>query len=150
MFVSMNAFTDDVRKIGIPTITSNASFQQPIGSMDVFSNVKGITTGTNIATGNIEFWPDNYAMTNSGGVKGASDSVYDFGDAKAPPTDGYGSMQIHNFAAGETLFAINHWIVGDRADIGIGNSTGPSRDWTFTANGGSYSMKRLRVFVRSK
>ncbi|MDA1230071.1 MAG: 9-O-acetylesterase [Planctomycetota bacterium] len=150
LFVSMKAFTDDVRKIGIPTIASNASFQQTVSSMDVFSNVKGITTGTNIETGNIEFWPDNYAMTNSGGVKGASDAVYDFGDAKAPPMDGYGSMQIHNFSAGETLVAINHWTMGNGADIGIGNSTGQSLDWTFTANAGSYSMKRLRVFVRSK
>jgi sialate O-acetylesterase len=150
IFVSMKAFTDDVQKIGIPTSVSNASFQQSVESMDVFSNVKGNTTGTNIATGNIEFWPDNYGMPNSGGVKGASDGVYDFGDQKFPPMDGYGSMQVHDFAATETLFAINHWVVGGAADIGIGNSTGQTRDWTFTANCGNYSSKRVRVFVRSK
>ena len=150
IFVSMNAFTDDVKKIGIPTIASNASFQQSVESMDVFSNVKGITTGTNLATGNIEFWPDNYGMPNSAGVKGASDDVYDFGDQKFPPLDGYGSMQIHNFAAGQTLFAINHWVAGNAADVGIGNSTGQTRDWTFTSSGGNYASKRLRVFVRSK
>lgn len=150
IFVSMNAFTDDIKKIGIPTVASNASFQQSVESMDVFSNVKGITTGTNFATGNIEFWPDNYGMPNSAGVKGASDAVYDFGDQKFPPVDGYGSMQIHNFAAGQTLFAINHWLAGNGADIGIGNSTGQTRDWTFTASGGNHSSKRLRVFVRAR
>ena len=65
-------------------------------------------------------------------------------------SDGYGSMQVHNSAAGQTLFAINHWNVGATADIGIGNSTGQTRDWTFTGNAGSYSSKRLRVYVRAK
>jgi sialate O-acetylesterase len=59
-------------------------------------------------------------------------------------------MQIHNFAAGQTLFAINHWVAGNAADVGIGNSTGQTRDWTFTSSGGNYASKRLRVFVRSK
>jgi sialate O-acetylesterase len=149
VFVSMNAFTDDVKKIGIPTVASNAKFQQPVASMDVFSNVSGITLGTKIETGNIEFWPNNYGMVNAAKVSGASDAIYDFGDETAPPADGYGSMQVHNFAAGQTLFAINHWVVGAGADIGIGN--GPNaNDWTFSANAATYSSKRLRVFVRTK
>ena len=118
VFVSMNAFTDDVRKIGIPTIASQSRFQIPVVAMDVFTNVNGITSGTNIATGNIEFWPDNYGMINSAKVSGASDSQYDFGDETAPPADGYGSMQVHNFAAKQTLFAINHWVAGGGADLG--------------------------------
>ena len=124
VFVSMNAFTDDVKKIGIPAIASKARFQMPVVSMDVFSNVNGITTGTKIETGNIEFWPDNYGMVNSAKISGASDGIYDFGDETAPPADGYGSMQVHNFAAGQTLFAINHWVVGAAADLGIGNGPG--------------------------
>ena len=150
VFVSMNAFTDDVKKIAIPTIASQATFQQPVAAMDVFSNVKGITTGTNMETGNIEFWPNNYGPPNAGNVPGASATVYDFGDEPGPPVDGYGSMQVHNSAAGQTLFAINHWNAGATADIGIGNSTGQTRDWTFVANAGSYSSKRLRVYVRVK
>ncbi|HRA86616.1 MAG TPA: sialate O-acetylesterase [Planctomycetaceae bacterium] len=150
VFVSMDAFTDDVKKIGIPTVASGAAFQQSVKSMDVYSDVTGIRTGTSIEAGNIEFWPDNYAMPNAGKVTGASDTAYDFGDEIFAPHDGYGSMQIHNNAAGQTLFAINHWIAGGGADIGIGNSEGQTRDWTFTGNAGSYSAKRLRVFVRSK
>ena len=150
VFVSMNAFTDDIKKIGIPTIASQSRFQIPVAAMDVFSNVNGITSGTDIATGNIEFWPDNYGMVNSAKVSGASDSQYDFGDETAPPADGYGSMQVHNFAAKQTLFAINHWVAGGGADLGIGNSPANGTDWTFSGNASSYSSKRLRVFVRQK
>jgi sialate O-acetylesterase len=74
--------------------------------------------------------------------------VYDFGDEMVGPDNGYGSMQIHNVASGKTLFAINNWSAADRADIGIGNSPGDQRDWTFSANAGSYLSKRLRVYVR--
>ncbi len=151
LFVSMDAYTKDIGKIGIPTIASQASFQQSVKAMDVFTNVKGVTAGTRIETGNIEFWPDNYGVPNAGQVVGASDSVYDFGDEMAPPTDGYGSMQVHNYGAGQTLFAINRWNGGGAgADIGIGNSDGETRDWTFRSNGGSYSSKRLRIYVRPK
>ncbi|MFO0013585.1 MAG: sialate O-acetylesterase [Planctomycetota bacterium] len=150
VFVSMQAFTGDAKRIGIPTAVSQARFQMPLKDMNVFSNVSGIKTGTGITTGNIEFWPDNYAAGNGGQVVGASDGVYDFGDETAPPVDGYGSMQIHNQAEGQTLFAINHWRAGDRADIGIGNQEGQQRDWTFSANAGNYTSKRLRVYVRPK
>jgi sialate O-acetylesterase len=84
-------------------------------------------------------------------VPGASDGVFDFGDGVGDPVDGYGSMQVHNYKAGQTLFALNHWRQGGGgADLGIGNSTGNTRDWTFTASAGSYSYKRLRVLVRAK
>ena len=148
VFVSMNAFTDDVSKIGIPTAKSKAHFQQSVEAMDVYSNVQGITTGTDIATGNIEFWPNNYGPQNSGGVRSASSGVYDFGDQPAVPVEGYGCMQVHNHGAGQTVFAVNHWGNGAGADLGIGNSSGETRDWTFSSNSGSYSTKRLRVFVR--
>jgi sialate O-acetylesterase len=150
VFVSMNAFSDDVKKIAIPTVASQATFQQPVAAMDVFSNVKEITTGTNIETGNIEFWPNNYGPANAGNVSGASATDFDFGDEMDRLIDGYGSMQVHNSAAGRTLFAVNHWNAGATADIGIGNSTGQTRDWTFKGNAGSYSSKRLRVYVRVK
>jgi sialate O-acetylesterase len=150
VFVSVRAFTSDAKKIGIPTAASQARFQMSLEEMNVFSNATGMKTGTGIKTGNIEFWPDNYAASNGAMVEGASDVVYDFGDKTAPPEDGYGSMQIHNIAAGQTLFAINHWRAGDRADIGIGNQEGQQRDWTFSANAGTYPSKRLRVYIRPK
>lgn len=148
VFVSMKAFTNDIKKIGIPTSTSKASFRQKVESLDVFSNASGVKTGTNLATGNIEFWPNNYGPGNGGGIPNASSSVFDHGDEPSPPVDGYGSMQVHNHAAKQTIFAINHWSQGNNADIGIGNSPGQSRDWTFSASAKNYSTKRLRVFVK--
>lgn len=150
VFVSMDAFTEDVNKIGIPTIASQASYQQSVNSMDVFCDVAGLPNGKSMTSGNIEFWPNNYSAVNAAKVSGASDSLYDHGDQMFAPVDGYGSMQIHDHASGQTLFAINHWNQGSGADVGIGNSTGQSRDWTFTGNAASYSSKRLRVFVRPK
>ena len=81
----------------------------------------------------------------------ASDQTYDFGDQIADqPADGYGSMQVHNHAAKQTLFAVNHWRGGNGADIGIGNQEKGNPDWTFAGNAGSYQAKRLRVLVRPK
>ena len=149
VFVTMKAFTKDATKIGVPTAASKANFQQNVESMDVFSNVEGVSTGTSIGSGNIEFWPNNYAPGNGHSVDGADSNLFDFGDEAGPPVDGYGSMQVHNRGAKQTIFAINHWRQGGSgSDIGIGNSPGQHRDWTFTRSGGSYSTKRLRVFVK--
>ena len=90
-----------------------------------------------------EAWP-------SPRVPGASAQIYDTGDEPVAPRNGYGSMQVHNYGANQTLFAVNHWSEGEGADLGIGNSPGPTRDWTFTANAGTYEKARLRVFVRPK
>lgn len=148
IFVSMDAWTKDASKIAIPAAGSGIAWQTSVGNLSVQSNVIGIETGHNMSGGVIEFWPSNYAANNAAKIPNASDSVYDFGDAPNDPADGYGCMQVHNSAAKQTLLAVNHWKEGNAADIGIGNSTGRTRDWTFTGNAGSYSKKRLRVFVR--
>ncbi|TWT39288.1 sialate O-acetylesterase [Blastopirellula retiformator] len=147
-FVSMDAFTDDLSKIGVPTFTSGAVFQQPVKSLTVWASGADLKTGVNLDGGNIEFWPHNYGTPNAAKVPGASDQVYDFGDVKAEPVNGYGSMQVHNGAAKQTVFALNHWGAGANADIGIGNSSGETRDWTFNGNASNYIHKRLRVLVR--
>jgi sialate O-acetylesterase len=146
----MDAFTDDITKIGVPTTASHAFFQQNLAHLNVYSNVPGIITGEDIAGGNIEFWPNNYAQGNKANVPNASGDAFDFGDVAVDPVDGYGSMQIHNHDAKQTLFAINHWREGEHADIGIGNAPTNSPDWTFAANAESYTTKRLRVYVRVK
>ena len=146
----MDAFTDSLDKIGVPTLKSGAQFQQRVNNLNVVSNVKGIVTGTGLRGGNIEFWPGNYGQANSAQVPNASSQAYDFGDEPAAPDDGYGSMQVHNFDASQTLFAINHWREGDKADLGIGNAGTVNPDWTFAANAGSWTAKRLRVLVRAK
>lgn len=148
VFVSFDAFTSDAKKIGVPTPESSASFQQPVKNLRVFSSTKGNSKVNQSIDGNIEFWPNNYAQTNTAQVPGASDSIYDFGDSPYGASEGYGSMQVHNTTDKQTIFAINHWRQGSGADIGIGNSAGPNRDWTFTRNADTYHQKRLRVLVK--
>ncbi|HEY5913452.1 MAG TPA: sialate O-acetylesterase [Verrucomicrobiae bacterium] len=150
LYVSMDAFTDSLEKIGVPTLQSGGHFQQAVANLIVYSNVKGIVSGTGLAGGNIEFWPNNYGPGNAGNVPNASAQVYDFGDEPAEPADGYGSMQVHNHDARQTLFALNHWREGSRADLGIGNQPQGNPDWTFAGNAGSYTAKRLRVLVRCR
>ncbi len=148
VYISMDAFTDNVKKIGIPTLASKASFQQKVKNLNVFTSEKGLATGLGI-DGNIEFWPNNYAPNNGAKIPGASGKKYDFGDQKGGLLDGYGSMQIHLTAQKQTAFAINSWKTGNNADLGIGNSqTGPQPDWTFSKSGSHYPKKRLRVLVR--
>jgi sialate O-acetylesterase len=149
-YVSLDAFTTDLKKIGVPTVASGAKFQTQVKNVNFITNGKGLTAGTFAEGCNIEFWPNNYATPNAAKVPGASDTLYDTGDQVDALADGYGSMQIHNFKAGQTFFAINNWKSGSGADIGIGNSTGQTRDWTFTGNAGTYSQKRLRVLVHMK
>lgn len=161
VYVSMDAFTAEIAKVGLPTLSSKANFQTKVNRMNVVSNVEGIVTGGDIATGNIEFWPNNYGPRNSKGIPDASADLWDFGDQSVDPVDGYGCMQIHNYGAKQTLLAVNQWKGGGNgADIGIGNSPGKAkegnanaaktRDWTFERNAGEYTVKRLRVLVRLK
>jgi sialate O-acetylesterase len=146
VYVSMDAFTNDVNKIGIPKFGTKAEFQTNVKNMNVYSNVESLKTGMAIE-GNIEFWPNNYAATNITNVPGASNSSYDFGDQISTPADGYGSMQVHNTKQKQTIFALNKWTNGNNADLGIGNSTGTHSDWTFSNAGKNYSIKRLRVLI---
>ncbi len=150
LYASMDAFTDALGKIGVPTVQSGARFQQNVANLNVYSNVKGVVTGTGLAGGNIEFWPNNYGPVNSTKVPHASAQVWDFGDEVVGVPDGYGSMQIHNHDAKQTLFAVNHWKEGGHADLGIGNQSKGNPDWTFAGNADSYKFKRLRVLVRCK
>ena len=79
------------------------------------------------------------------------DGVIDFGDQISDPENGYGSMQIHNYDARQTLFAINNWKSGPGADLGIGNRPGDvNTDWTFSGTSKNYTSKKLKVFVRLK
>jgi sialate O-acetylesterase len=150
LYVSMNAFTENPGKIGVPVYGSGEFFQQNVTNLEVYSNAKGIVTGTGLAGGNIEFWPNNYAKQNSSNVPNASRDAFDFDNQPTDPADGYGSMQVHNRDERQTLFAINHWRAGTRADVGIGNQAGGNSDWTFAKNAKSYQAMRLIVLVRCR
>jgi sialate O-acetylesterase len=123
-------------------------WQQTVGNMNVESNVGGIVLGTGITTGNIEFWHNCYTTGNEIGVSGASGANYDFGDNNNNTGSCYGSMQVHNYGALQTLFAWNAWDNAGVDDLGIGNSTSGNPDWTFARNATEYSIKSLEVWVQ--
>lgn len=162
VYASMDAFTQDLGLIGIPTASNGAYFQRNVRNMTVISNVPGIVTDADagITGANIEFWRSNYGTDNIAGVPNADAGSYDSGDNAGGPAGGgtYGSFQIHNHdapGAPQTLFAYNRWNDGaSPSDLGIGNNTqatGDNRvnaDWTFRGNAGSYTAKTLQVLVR--
>lgn len=146
-YASMDAFTSDASKIGVPSASSGGFFQQTVSNMNVFSNVAGVVNGTGIGTGNIEFWQYDYSRTNSAGVPGAASGNYDFGD-RPDGAGTYGSMQIHNYGAQQTVIGYNNWGgSGNNADLGLGNYAGGNPDWTFAFNAAGYTLKNLEVLV---
>lgn len=151
VWASMDSFSSEPGKLGVPTIASGAIFQGGLGNLNVISNVAGLSTGEGFI-GNIEFWPRNYSTDNALGVAGASGTTYDFGDTLSA-TGNYGSMQIHNTTEAETVFGFNAWGgVAGSAGLGIGNNPAPVNngvDWTFAENGGGYTIKRLQVLVKT-
>jgi len=134
VFVTMPPQSDDLTKLGVPTKASGVRLQKKVNDVTVASNVPGVKTGTFAGGCNIEFWDCNYGPKNSANIDGASDAVYDFGDDMAPnASPGYGSMQVHNFAAKQTIFAFNNFKAGTSCDVGIGNdAAGKHPDWTFS------------------
>ena len=46
VFVSAAAFTQNAKKLGVPTLGSGAVFQQKLSNMTVRSNVPGVVTGS--------------------------------------------------------------------------------------------------------
>ena len=152
LWVSMDAFTNRADKLGVPTVAAGALYKQTVGNMNIFCNVAGVTTGTVINTGNLEFWPSNYGQGLGAGNLGGSGATYDFDDNDYSLSAGHGSMQLHNYGAGQTLFGINNWN-GNILGIGIGNNTDfsksgtPYPDWTFSANADTYTVKTLQVLV---
>jgi lysophospholipase L1-like esterase len=162
VWVSMNPFTTNLTKIGVPKLASGAVFQQNVTNMNVVSSVAGIVTGTNLNGGNLEFWPYNYAQTNSLSVSNASSGVYDWGDQNSG-NGNFGSMQIANHNSSQMFLSFNAWGgYGGNADLGIGNNTvyqtgnwnvidnftDIQLDWTFRANAASYAVKTLQVFIQ--
>ena len=149
VWVSMDAFTQNLGLIGVPT--ANAEFwQQKLFNLHVQSNSSNVTTGSNIATGNIEFWNNCYAQdAANGSIPSGNNGLYDYNDNPNYTSMCYGSMQIHNYSIGQTLLAWNRWAGGGNGDIGIGNQTGGSGhpDWTFAGNAGDYTLKSLEVWV---
>ena len=155
-FAQMGTFTVDARQIGVPCLHPQCGdghlrsvFSQFVGNVNVVSNVPGIS-GNNYV-GNIEFWPYNYSPANALGVHGASNTAFDWGDSVEIGNGSFGSMQVHVNNGGSyrgTVFAFNNFNNGYVADLGIGNRAGPTSDWSLAGNANTYSVRKLKVFVK--
>ena len=143
--VLMDPFTQDFKKIGVPTSKARISFAQPVNNLAVFSNVKNVCKGF-FNAGSIEFWSGNYKQPNQYNVAGASASTYDFGDSSSGYGIGYGSMQIHIPAERQTVMAYNNF-TNILCDIGIGNSPTGHPDWTFSQSAKKYSKAILKIYA---
>ncbi|MBQ3350447.1 MAG: PEP-CTERM sorting domain-containing protein [Thermoguttaceae bacterium] len=155
-YAGYDATTNDLNQLGLPF--DGSVRQQTVNNMTVRSNVPGVVNGSGIATGNIEMWNTDYNQNNSANIPNASGSEFDFGDN--PTGNGtYGSFQIHNYGAGQTVMALNKWngqASGNKSiDIGIGNNTGAgSSDYTFngdninTSNASQYQTRSLYVLAQ--
>jgi sialate O-acetylesterase len=148
VFAAMDAFTDDLKKTGVPVMKSGARFMQQVTGLTVRSNVDDVVPCTNSGGGNIEFWPGNYGPINELKIPGASSKVHDFGDmANEKKMPGCGCLQVHNWQNKQAVFALNHWNAGG-VEAGIGNCPTGAPDWTFSKNGTDYILRRLTVMVK--
>ena len=162
-WASMDAFTDDIAKIGIPSKRRDNEFQQYISNLSVrawrSSGSLYVTTG-DFVDGNIEFCWHDYAQENGKSIPGASAANYDWGDKFGVGKPGYGCLQVHNYRSSQVVLSVSRTgsnsITGSRtATFGIGNRSEQESgvtddDWTLAGNGGNFTTSDLYVFVRQK
>lgn len=123
-------------------------FQQQVTGVIVKSNDKGVTSGVFADGCNIEFYPCNFGPQNTAKIPGAENGVYDFGDSMDPKGGvGYSAMQIHNWKAKHSILCFNRFGGGHGCDLGLGNSEGKTRDWTFTSSGKEINQAQFLVLV---
>jgi hypothetical protein len=151
VYASMDAFTNSVSATGLPhAADNNVIFQQGVSNLTVLSNVVGVRNGS-FDRGQIEMWHHSYQTANPTAVYAASATGFDWGDSRTNTNpSGYGSFQVHNPAARQTVFAYNRWASasGGSDDIGIGNGPGTHPDWTLEGNAATYTGRKLVILVR--
>ena len=162
VWVSMDAFTDDLRMVGVPTFRHGGPLlQQTVKNLHVYAGASdgevSIPTGE-LPTGLIEFTYTDYTAGNYAGVLGASETVYDCGDdiLHSINRPGHGSMQIHDPATRQVLlslssFGTSNLTVSRTPGLCIGNTPDPSgnsTDGTFLENAPQLSVRDLRIYVR--
>ncbi len=140
VFVTMDPFTGDVKKIGVPV---GNIFQTRLSNIEVWSNVPGVATGK-FPEGAIEFWNNNFDPARKLDLPGASDKLYDWDDTYQPGVAfGHGSMQIHNISASEpqVVFAFNRFGGGPECEFGIGTNRGDGNpDYVYSKSGQRFRL----------
>uniref|UniRef100_A0A6C0F692 Sialate O-acetylesterase domain-containing protein n=1 Tax=viral metagenome TaxID=1070528 RepID=A0A6C0F692_9ZZZZ len=131
VYTEFDAFTDDVRKIGIPEANGKEwVFAKDINNLVVKSS-DGALVNKCKKSGRMIFSAYNYNEI---------DDIYKcIGD--------YGTMQLSSNEG--VIWAYNN-INNDICDIGIGTNINEKmyrRDWTFAQNGDEYSIKHMKVYI---
>ena len=160
----MDAFTDDLSKIGLPTKRRVNDFQEYVTNLSVRAwrsdNALRVTPGE-FSEGNIEFCWHDFNQANSKGIPNANpdgNNVYDWGDSWTFTTKpGYGCLQVHNYQQSQVILSVSRTGASAGpttlryASLGIGNRSEQAdaeKDWTTAANGASFTTSDLYVFVR--
>ncbi len=169
VFVSFDAMTTDISKIGVPIASSGEYYQQFVNNLEVTTNVAASqgrindpNTGAQAAAnktishekGFIEFCASNYSQPKGGVNSLGSNDIYDINDTipADPYAAGHGSMQIHSIDTQQTIFALNH--LNGAKQYGIGTNPNPSAnnngsqfDWTFDETRTGYAIANIYTFV---
>jgi len=149
VWVSMNKFNTTLAELGIPAGNSSVAWKQVVTGMNVVGSANSnVTSATNI-NGNLEIWPQCYGTSATLAGIGGDNNTYDFNDDRVNGTGCYGSFQVHNYGASQTIFAYNNWIQNGYGDLGIGNNPGTHPDWTFERNANTYTTRKLYILVNS-
>ena len=144
LWVSFDAHTNDLSKIGIPY---DYAFDGAVDRMNVYSNVEGVDNLAVIMGGRLEFWDDGFS---DGG-----DGLFDCRDVVNAGIK-FGTMQIHDLSAGtsgKTVFSYSAWMhPGYQASLGIGTCPLAQRknsdpDWSFAQNIAEFEVKTVKVYA---
>ncbi len=145
-WTSMDPWTQNPDLIGVPNTAARSKNSFKVRNLEVASNVAGVQTGMFVDGGIVEFWKEGYGLADSLGV-GADSSAYDFCDTRS--SGDYGTMQVNNYAAKQTVWAFNRWLQGNAPGVGIGNREGATHlDWTEYSNAHTFRTRELYVVVR--
>lgn len=153
VFTSMQAFTTDPSRLGLPTAVGDIR-RQRVSDLHVWSTAANVPSGDH-PQGYIEMWSTDFDPAASGQVPGASATTYD-ADDRPSATGTYGSFQVHAIGTDltdattpATVLAVNGWNNSSfTLDLGIGTSTSSNPDWTFAHNAATLSTRRLTVYAR--
>ncbi|MBR5161362.1 MAG: hypothetical protein IKW80_07005, partial [Thermoguttaceae bacterium] len=162
VFVSFDAMTSDISKIGVPVAGTGEFYQRTVSNMEVTTNVpanEGLIYepgASNQATahqtyahqtGYLEFWPSNYGNGKGTVISEGDDGAFDFNDSGANGNDaGHGSMQIHSLNTQQTIFALNG--LNQTKQFGIGNNPNGQPDWTFDTGKAGYAIANIYTFAK--
>ena len=139
--------------LGVPC-RAGERIQGRVSGLTVRSNRSNVKSVTNYDGGSVEFWAPNYGQRKMVDGIGGDDTRYDFNDSPnlgQGAEVGYGSMQVHDWKSGATIWALNNFNGDATCDIGIGNNEdGDHPDWTFMHNASRWRTRRLSIFVQPR